>query len=122
MQNSEVQSENPEWIDTKFFQKVLKTFKNDESIQVIDFTVSTSFSEHFGSQMFQSKVNFQSAKYQKTESISLVIKSEPVDEALKTEVAAGPVFQTEIRMYQETIPAMQQLFERSGIKGKIGPE
>lgn len=115
----------PEWLNKSFLQNAIGRYRNDETIDVLEFTISTNFSEHFASTMFQSKVDFKSMKYPKSkhETLNIVIKVIPMDDDLKKELVAGaPLFETEIQMYNESIPAIDQLFERSGLKVKLGPE
>lgn len=115
----------PEWLDKSFLQMALRSYRNDDSVEVLNFTIKSSFCEHFASTMFQSKIDFKSSKYPKPdpESLSVVIKVKPVIEDLRMEVvSSGPLFETEICMYKETIPAINNLFERSGMKVVMGPE
>lgn len=117
--------EAPEWLDNKFLKKALQSYRNDDTIEVLNFTTNTSFSEHFASTMFQSTIDFKSSKNPQSEpeSLNVVIKAKPVNEGFKMNLAAsGPLFETEIKMYTETIPAIQQLFERSGMNIELGPE
>ena len=120
MQSQE--EKTPEWLDNIFLRKALQSYKRDESIEVVDFIISTGFSEHFASTMYQCKVNFRSVESGEA-TLNVVIKAKPVNDGLKMNVVAGgPLFETEIRMYSETIPAIHHLFERNGINLKFGPE
>lgn len=115
----------PEWFDNELLEKALRTYKKDETIEIISFETRASFSEHFGSSMFQSSIKFKSSKYPKAdhETLGVVVKSKPVDDAMKMNlIAGGPLFENEVAMYTKTIPAMQQLFERSGMKIELAPE
>jgi hypothetical protein len=115
----------PEWLDKHFLGKVVKTYKKDDSIEILDFKTNTGFSEHFASTMFQCKIDFKSLKYPKSEheTLKVVIKAQPVDEGLKMAVVSGgPLFETETKLYQEVLPAFHQLFERNGLNVEFGPE
>lgn len=75
--------------------------------------------------MFQSRIDFKSTKHPKSEpeTLSVVIKAKPVGDELKSKLLGdGPMFENEIRMYKETLPAIHQLFERSGLKAEVAPE
>jgi Ecdysteroid kinase-like family len=123
MQLDEIKS--PEWINNSFLQKAIQSYKKDDSIKVLDFNLNGGSSEHFCSTMFKCKIEFTSLKYPKTdpETLRVMIKAKPVDEDLKMNiVSGGPYFETEIKMYSETIPAMQKLFEASRMKVELGPE
>lgn len=120
-----VKEQAPEWLNKAFLEAALHSYKHDNTIDVLSFDFRTGFSEHFASTMFQSKIVFKSAKFPKSEpeSLDVVVKAKPVNEGIKMNVVgSGPLFETEIKMYTETIPAIHQLFERSGMKEKIGPE
>lgn len=122
MKNDE---ETPKWLDSIFLQKALQSYKNDETIEVLNFQVATGFSEHFASEMFQCKVLFKSLKIPESqpESLNAVIKAKPVGEGLKMDmVSQAPLFETEIKMYKKTIPAINQLFKLNGLKVELGPE
>jgi Ecdysteroid kinase-like family len=118
-----VEESVPEWLDNSFLQKAMRSYRRDDTIEVLSFTMKTGFSEHFASTMFQSQIVFKSSKYPEPQTLNVVIKAKPVNEGLKMKVVSGgPLFETEIRMYNETIPAIHQLFERSGLKVELGPE
>lgn len=115
----------PKWLDKTFLQKALATYRNDDTIEILNFTLNTAFSEHYASTMFQSKIEFKSSEYPKPENeeLNVVIKIKPVNDDIKNQVVAGgPLFENEIRMYTETIPAIYDLFERSGLKIQLAPE
>lgn len=123
--NHNVEVLTPDWLNKGFIQTAVRNWKSDDTIEVLSFDVRSNFSEHFASTMFQSKIEFKSTKYPKSESetLSVVIKAKPVDEGLKTKVvSSGQLFETEIQMYKETIPAIHQLFERCGMEIQLGPE
>lgn len=113
----------PDWLNNVLLQKALQSYKNDSTIDVSDFTINAGFSEHFGSSMFQITIEFTSKKFPKSkpESLNVVVKAKPeVDKGIT--IDAGPLFETEIKMYNEVLPAMNQLFERSGMKVDLAPE
>lgn len=115
----------PEWLDRKFLENAMRIYRRDDTIEIFDFTVNNSFGGHFASSMFQSEISFRSLKHKilVSETINVVIKAKPLPGGLNSEVVAGgPLFETEIKMYKETLPAMQNLFERNGIKIELAPE
>lgn len=117
--------EKPHFVDNDFLSKALQSYKHDNTIEVSNFTVNSGFSNHFGSSMFQSLIEFSSSRFPKSdlETISVVIKTKPTAEGFTKQIVdAGPLFENEIRMYMEVIPAMMQLYERSGMKVELAPE
>lgn len=122
---AQVKEEAPVWLDSSFLEVALRNYKKDDTIRVSEFKVNSGFSEHFCSTMFQCEIQFGSTKFPKPslETLNVVIKAEPKDESIDAKCASGgPLFQTEIRMYREVLPAMHQLFQRSGIKIDLEPE
>lgn len=112
----------PDWLDKMLLQKAVQSYKHDKNIQILCFKVSTSFAEHFASEMFQCEIELKNSESQ-LETLNVVIKAKPVNEGLKMDVVGqGPLFETEIKMYKETIPAINQLFEQNGLKVELGPE
>jgi Ecdysteroid kinase-like family len=125
MQKSEGDEKVPEWLNKSLLQKALQSFKSNETIEILNFKIATGFSEHFASTMFQCKIVFKSLEPSESEpeTLNVVIKAKPVNEGLKMDVVSqGPLFETEIKMYKETIPAINQLFKQTGLKVELGPE
>lgn len=116
---------SPEWFGKSFLQTAIRSYKRDDTIEVLGFEVKSGFSEHYCSSMFQSKVEFKSHKFRKAEpeALNVVIKAMPLSEEGKMRIVSGsPLFETETRMYSKTLPAFRELFERSGLKIELGPE
>lgn len=113
----------PEWLNTSFLQSALISYKGDETIEVLNFDIRTDFTDHFSSDLFQSKIEFKSETNAEPEVLNVVIKAEPIGNGIKSRVVGGgPLFETEIRMYTETLPSMQQLFKRNGLNVEFSPE
>lgn len=113
----------PEWMDKKFFETVIRQYKSDGSITVVEFTFNGTFSDHFASEMYRVSIEFKSKQSTNTETIRVVVKAKASEESLaKGEKAGGPLFDTEISMYRDVLPTFQQLFESKGEKINIYPE
>lgn len=112
---------SPEWINVALLQKAIRSYRNDDSIEIIDFSIKSGFSEHIASAMFQCKIDFKSFN-SKCETLNVVVKARPITDGIKLIAAEGPLFVNEIKMYTNTIPAFHQLYERSGIKIDLAPE
>lgn len=112
----------PEWLSKSFLQEALIRFKNDETIEVLNFDVGgATLVDHFASTMVKSRIEYKSADSE-LEVKSVVIKVKPMgDGFIVRNVSSGPLFDNEIRMYTQTLPAMRQLFERSGMEFKMVP-
>jgi Ecdysteroid kinase-like family len=123
MQTTE--EKTPEWLDEIFLQKAVQSYRNDETIEILGFKITSGFSEHFANSMFQCKIDFKPLTILESqyETLKVVIKAKPVNEGLKMEiVGTGPLFETEIKMYKQEIPAINQLFKQNGLKVELGPE
>lgn len=115
----------PHFLNKEFLQEVLAAYRKNESLEVTEFRMNSSFSEHFASSMFQCSVDFVTYKNSEAtpETLNLVIKAEPVNKGMKKEIVnQGPLFATEIKMYKETLPVINQLLESSGMKANLAPE
>lgn len=112
------------WLDKAFFQKALESYCNDNAVEIIAVTSTTSSSDHFGSSLFKFKINFKSSKStSEAELLNVVVKMEPMaDEMEMDSVMNNPLFKNEIRMYTKTLPAIRKLFERNGVKIEFAPE
>lgn len=122
---AEAAEKTPEWFDKTFVQTAIRSYKRDETIEILGFNVKSGFSGHFCSSMFQSEIKFKSHKLRNAEPevLNAVIKAMPLNEADKMKIVSGsPVFETETKMYSTTLPAIYELFERSGMKVELGPE
>jgi len=115
----------PEWLDESFILKALRSYKTDDSIELVEQKiVPATFSEHFASNLYRATLSFRSAKFANSETLHVVIKVLPGDgDGLKADIAgSGPLFETEIAMYRNTLPAIHQLFERNGFNFEFAPE
>lgn len=122
MENTE---KSPEWLNIDFLQKALSNYKNDNSVKVLNFEISKNFGEHYGSEMLKCSIDFISGdKEPAKENLKVVIKSMSVGEDKISLIrdASSKIFNTEIKMYTETIPAINKLFETNGIKVDFAPE
>lgn len=93
----------PEFLNREFLEKAIKSYEKDETIHVENFEIAAAFSEHFASEMFRARITYKSAKFRSgnPKSLAVVIKIKPIsDSKLDQVVAGGPLFETEIEMYE----------------------
>jgi hypothetical protein len=124
LKTMENKDKHPEWLNEAFMEKALSSFKNDDSVKVLDLKFSSNFSQHYGSSMFQCQINFKT-KSSDSETLPVVIKFEPLNNDLKMNIVAGSLksfFTNEVRMYSETIPAIKKLFAKHGYNDEFAPE
>lgn len=112
----------PKWMDSAFFEKVLKQSENDAGLSVgeIKIVPGTKPGDHFASIIFRAAVSFKSRG--KDQDISLIIKTVPEQEGLKLDILKdGAIFETETVMYQTVIPEMRRLLQSAGDDTEFGP-
>lgn len=113
----------PDWLDKKFLETVLRQYKNDNSITVVEFSYNGTFSDHFASEMYRVSIEFNSKQSTNNETLRVVVKTQASEESLsKGEKAGGPLFDTEISMYRKVLPMFKQLFESKAEQINIYPE
>lgn len=115
----------PEFLNTDLLRTAIKSYKNDESIEIEGFEVTTAFGEHFGSQMYRAKIDFKSTKYptlSSVQSLPVVIKIKPLLHSMLTGDTEIQLFKTEIDMYQKVLPAIDDLYQRNGQSVEFAPE
>ena len=113
----------PDWLNKKFLETVIRQYKNDNSITVIEFSLNGTFSEHFASSMYRVSIEFKSKQFKNNENIKVVVKAQPADEGIIKDVTSGgPLFETEISMYRKVLPMFKQLFGSKGEHITFSPE
>jgi hypothetical protein len=114
----------PKFINKVFLQEVLSSYKNDATIDVQSFTVTSNFSEHFSSSMFQCSIDFTTQNSIHS-TVKVVVKVLPQGEKMKSNFVGRSVdrfFSTEVKMYKETIPEIKRLFQLHGLADDLTPE
>lgn len=114
---------SPNWINVKFLQKAIRIYKNDDSMEVKDYAINSVLADHIASTMFRCRIDFKSSTHStcELETLNVVIKAQPT-EGIESVATEGPLFETEIRMYRITIPAIHQLYKRFGVNINFAPE
>lgn len=112
----------PDWMNVVLLQNAIRSYKNNDCVEITDFLIKSAFSEHIASTMFQCSIDFKSPS-SKRETLNVVIKAKPTsDDEFVAIASKGPVFENEINIYTSTIPAFHQFFDRFGIKIDMAPE
>ena len=115
----------PDWFDTAFFAKIVRTYKHDPTVEIKCFEVApgSNAGEHFASVMYKIKVVFDSKKYRlEGEELLMVMKIMPYNESFKTDAMKNsPMFDNEIMMYTTILPEMERILEQAGEKITLAP-
>lgn len=124
-QSSKYELQSPEWLNKEFFEKILRNCQQDDKIQVLELKIApaTLTNDHYGSVMFRSIVEYSDSKSKNTLKVSYIVKMAPQIESVKKDMLGDSfVFKTEIRMYTETIPKMEQVLRKYGDNTILGPK
>jgi hypothetical protein len=120
MENTEC---HPDWLNEAFMEKALSISRKDSLPTVSGFSAKPSLVGNFASSLFHCTMTITTQSDSKLEASYMMIKIEPVNEGLKRDIASeGPLFETEIKMYNEVIPIMTQLFKSKGLNVDFAPE
>ena len=114
----------PPWMDKIFFEKVIRHHEKDVEAEVINFVITpgSNKAEHFASILFRCALTF-SSKFHKNGNVSLIIKTMPHEEGFKKDMLEdAPVFKTEMKMYGEILPEIENLLKSIGDDGKLCPK
>lgn len=110
----------PAWLDDQFFENAVRSFANDASIEIVggcELRPATKGGDHYASIMFRTTVRYRSGRCSQTEeqTLDLVIKALPTAEGFKRDLTKDSgLFETEIKMYSEVLPAMTKLLKDIG--------
>ena len=114
----------PPWMDKTFFERVIRHHEKDAKTEVKDFVITpgSKMGEHFASIMFRCVLNF-SSKFNKSGNISLIVKAMPHEEGMKKDLLEeAPLFKTEMAMYGDVLPEMENLWKSAGDDSKLAPK
>lgn len=107
------------WINKEFFSNILRNeYSNAKSVQILNYTLKPALKpgENYTSEMIRVKVNYaisESNDKQKIiddqREISFIIKTKLCNEQLKADLDEGNIFEKEIVIYRDILPAVQKL-------------
>ncbi|XP_055856234.1 uncharacterized protein LOC129919399 [Episyrphus balteatus] len=123
--SSKYELQSPNWLNEKFFEKILRDYLNDDKIKVVKLTVApaTVTNDHYGSVMFRTTLDYIDSK-ENNMSIPYIVKMSPEMESVKKDILGSDsfIFKTEIRMYSETIPKIEEILRKYGDDTILGPK
>ncbi|CAH0551704.1 unnamed protein product [Brassicogethes aeneus] len=99
----------PEWISKELFDKSLKSFYKDASIEILSFTTKDAVpaGENYTSDLFRTSVTYVSGKTGKKDCISVIVKCGNEDGGVKQDIAKKlMIFEKEAEMFTKTFPAI----------------
>ncbi|PSN39141.1 hypothetical protein C0J52_22768 [Blattella germanica] len=113
-----------DWLNSDFLKKALQNELKTDSIFIDKYDVEPAVTkgDHFASSLHRVTVNFTFVNERNTEirkTLSLIVKSLPVDEEMCRMVSEAGTFKREADVYLRTLPAMYKLEqELSGQEAK----
>jgi MinD-like ATPase involved in chromosome partitioning or flagellar assembly len=121
---SVVENNLPNCFNKKFFEDVLRSYKKDKTIEILNILTDKEFDEHYGSKMYCLKLEFKSKASEISEELRIVIKTIPdSDDPMSQAFENVPLMDVEIKMYQKVLPLIDDLLNRHGMmKGLVAPE
>ncbi|GAB0088787.1 hypothetical protein DMENIID0001_032510 [Sergentomyia squamirostris] len=112
----------PDFLNEDFLTKVLQKVENDKELKITDCKIipGTKPGDHFASIMFKAIVSY-TTRGKVVSSLSLVIKTMPVEGMKKEMFQEMPVFDREIAMYTKVLPEMARIMESIGDYEEMAP-
>jgi hypothetical protein len=116
----------PPWLDQAPFEKAFRSYEKDPAAKIhsFDLKAATQPGENFASAVFRGSVSF-SSKYTKGEKvISVIIKTQPIGVDLPgaEHLQDTTLFETEIGVYNDVLPAIQSLLQSVGESDLMSPK
>ncbi|XP_069690924.1 uncharacterized protein [Periplaneta americana] len=110
----------PSWMDKTFFEKALQSSENDPFLTVtsVQIEAATAQGDNYLSEMYRATI--QVLRENKAEEISLIVKTEPTAQEMNKYATNGNLFEREVAMLRDVIPAMNHLIEEI-MPGKCQP-
>ncbi|TMW48628.1 hypothetical protein DOY81_006293 [Sarcophaga bullata] len=112
----------PDWINQEFLEKVLRQYEKCEDINSFDISPASMKGDHYASIMFRCKLNYKLDSSVNDKQKSLIIKTLPDVGAKNELLKESKVFQTEIKMYSETLPKIEKILKDCGEPTRLSAE
>lgn len=114
---------SPHYLNGAFFDKVIKSYTKNNEAKVTDFSIKlgSKAGENFASAMYRAEITFKKSCCH-SESMSVIIKTLPVEHSIQKQLTDNsPLFNTEMRMYGETLVDVMALLKASGDNTQLFP-
>ncbi|XP_073819399.1 uncharacterized protein [Musca autumnalis] len=113
----------PAWIDQDFIKMVLSKHEKVENVEILNYEMSPASmkGDHYASIMFRCKVEYRLSNAVDIIKRSLILKTLPVEEDNKKRefLMDLKLFETEIKMYSETLPRFETILAECGEPTKL---
>lgn len=110
----------PEWLDENFLKSALSSYTK-ENIRIVKFEVAPIGESQFATTTQKIKIYYKSMKYTNCDVKVINVKSNN-DVIKNQERGVRPQLETEITMFQKTLPSIRELLKRCGAKIDFLPE
>ncbi|KAH8399611.1 hypothetical protein KR215_004978 [Drosophila sulfurigaster] len=112
--------EAPEWLNTQYFEEVIKQYENAPEVKVTELKISPASAkgDHYASVMFRGNISYTTQKGDLSK--SLIIKTMPeVDGHKKDMLGDSHLFKTEIGMYTKVLPKFEKILREVGDETRL---
>lgn len=110
----------PSWISESFFQSISSSItKSGGSLKKLNITCATKIGDNFMGAVYRALLTYE------REEISLIVKtlseSDDVATSYLVDEFVAKLFQTEMKMYEEVLPRVREMFKAAGYDGELSP-
>lgn len=104
----------PDWLNNKFFEKILQKYEKNSNISVstVEFSSAGKVGDNYGSMTYRVRVNY-SLSALNNQSISLILKMLPFTSEQKC-FSSARGFNAEMRMYTTFVPVLEKTLRSIG--------
>jgi len=112
--------QHPEWLNKSFIEKVIRLHTKDEKARVSEFAIQSGSKpgESFASDLLRASINYATGAVSK--SISVMVKMMPTS-GEGGDIDGGRLFRTEMKMYSDTLIAINRLILNAHGSMKLFP-
>lgn len=111
-----------EWLNSDFFHRILSKDNESQTIKILDYEVkpALNYGENYGSQMIRANVTYLFNVIEERKQ-RFVIKALVLDEMMAKAIKDFKIFEREILVYQNILPAVEKLLKLAGDDTKLSP-
>ncbi|XP_053697334.1 uncharacterized protein LOC128744380 isoform X2 [Sabethes cyaneus] len=104
----------PAWLNDSFLKQIISAARKDPSVSLCHsckLHPGSKPGKNYASVLYRTTVHFRSARSHQEQAINLMLKTEKHSTVLRDR----SLFETEIHMYREVLPAMENLLKNIGV-------
>lgn len=111
-----------EWLNSDFFHRILSVDNENQTIKILDYQVkpALNYGENYASQMIRATVTYLINGIEERGQ-RFVIKALVLNEVMANMTKEFKIFDKEIMVYQNILPAVEKLLKLAGDNTKLSP-